>query len=286
MVMWKLRSPDVVDAEEELDTALTRADGTLVHRVTRSQRSGILRLYEMYDVLGGQPCAVLLGRRFAENFRVAVRQAYAQVQEGGRLAALRARLKLAAVKCPYCGFGEIYELDHHLPHSRYRLLAIYARNLVPSCHVCNHKKRALAEESPDAQIAHVYLDTFPAARFMSAQVHVSERGLRVTFSIEHCAGMSDELFRRLQFQFVRFDLNARYQPEVDTFIGGLRPSIEDAARNGPASLTVWLEMSRDTLQTQFGLNDWRPALLDSLARSYEFCEGGYKQCFGVPHGGA
>lgn len=284
--MWKLSSPDVGDAEKELERALTRPDGEPIHRITKSQRRGLLKLYEKYDARGGQPCSALLGRRFAEDFRAAVRRAYAQVQDGGRLTALRARLKLAAIKCPYCGFGEIYELDHHLPSSKYRLLAIYARNLIPCCHVCNHKKMALAEESPDAQIAHVYLESFPAARFMTAQVDVSEQGLRVTFSIERCAGMSDELFRRLQFQFQRFDLNARFQPEIDTFIGSLRLSIEDAARNGPGSLRAWLEKSRDTLQIRFGLNDWRPALLEALGQSNEFCQGGYEYCFGVQHGGA
>lgn len=284
--MWKLNPPDVSDAERELLAALGKPNGKPKHHITRSQRTWILRLYEKYDRLGGQPCRALLGGRFAPTFARAVYDAYTQVYKAGRLASLRSRLKLAAPKCPYCGFGEIYELDHHLPRNVYRLLSIYARNLIPCCHACNHKKGAHAEESPDRQIAHVYLEDFPAARFMYANVDVSRNGLRVTFFVERCVGMSEDLFRRLQFQFKHFELNARYQPEIDTLIGSLRSSIEDAAKGGPESLVAWLTKTRDTLESQFGLNDWRPALLDSLCRSNEFCQGGYKHCFGVSLAGA
>lgn len=43
--------------------------------------------------------------------------------------------------CPYCGFGEITELDHFLPSSSYPEFSIYTYNLIPSCHRCNNLKR-------------------------------------------------------------------------------------------------------------------------------------------------
>jgi hypothetical protein len=64
-----------------------------------------------------------------------VKAAYDQVQEGGRLSDLRARLKNVPGHCPYCGIGEIGDLDHFLPQTTYQLLAIYARNLIPCCHL-------------------------------------------------------------------------------------------------------------------------------------------------------
>jgi 5-methylcytosine-specific restriction endonuclease McrA len=284
--MWKLNAPEVLGAEQELKTALTPTKRKPSHRMTWSQRKGILKLYARYQTLRGQPSTGLLGSRFADAFRTAVFEAYSQVQDNGRLSGLRSRLKVAALKCPYCGFGEVSELDHHLPRSKYKLLAIFATNLIPCCHVCNNRKSALAEAEPDAQIAHVYLDQFPPARFLLANVDVSTGGLRATFSIHQCAGMPAELFRRIEFQFSRFDLNTRYQAEVDTFIGSHRNSIEDAATHGSGSLRSWLQSSRDALQRQFGLNDWRPALLDALLQSNDFCEGGFKHCFGDRDAGA
>jgi hypothetical protein len=147
--------------------------------------------------------------------------------------------------------------------------------------VCNNKKRALAAEDPDAQIAHVYLDTFPVEQFLVARVDVSQNGLRVDFSVQRCPGMSAELFNRLTFQFSRFALNRRYQAEVNTFVSSLRLSIEEAAVNGANALRSFLERSRDSLQTEFGANDWRPALMNGLAQSNDFCGGGFKHCFGV-----
>ena len=268
--MWKLAPPHPGDVFRDMNCALTHVDGTKTHRITRSQREGLLRLYQKYDSLGGQPSKCLLGTRFAEIFRFAVRDAYSQVQETGRLAALRSRLKLSAEKCPYCGFGEISELDHHLPRSKYNLFAIYARNLIPCCHVCNSKKSALAKHQPDAQIAHVYFQEFPQARFMFAHAEVSENSLYITFSIAQCSGMENSLFQRLKFQFERFELNERYQREVNDFLSSHGPSIEDAARGGPASLRSWLERSRNDLQKKFGLNDWRPVVLDALLQSNDF----------------
>lgn len=284
--MWKLNTPDIADASRELKTALTEGDGTRVHTITSSQLHGLLNLYARYDARGGQPFRSLLGTRFAEAFRTALHGAYDEVQEGGRLSNLRSRLKVAARKCPYCGFGEVSELDHHLPRSKYKLLAIYARNLIPCCHVCNHRKSALARQAPDAQIAHVYFEQFPAERFLIANVDISPSGLRAAFMIQRSAGMSAPLFARLQFQFERLDLNSRYQPEVDTLMGNLRRPIEDTARGGGDALRTWLAASRATFEVEFGLNDWRTALFDALARSDAFCNGGFKHCFGIRQPGA
>jgi hypothetical protein len=204
------------------------------------------------------------------------------VQEAGRLSGLRARLKAKARKCPYCGFGEVSELDHHLPRSVYRALAIYASNLIPCCHVCNNRKRALAAESPEEQFAHVYLENLPDERFMTAQVAVSPNGLQVEFSIQMCPGMTTELLGRLRYQFDRFGLNSRYQAEVNVLLGSLRVAIEDTGNAGPGALRSFLERSRNSLQAEFGINDWRSALVHALAESDAFCNGGFRYCFGQP----
>lgn len=50
------------------------------------------------------------------------------------------KIKISRKVCPYCGFGEISEIDHFLPKSIYPEFSVFYFNLVPSCHICNSKK--------------------------------------------------------------------------------------------------------------------------------------------------
>lgn len=50
------------------------------------------------------------------------------------------KIKIYIKVCPYCGFGEISEIDHFLPKSIYPEFSVFCFNLVPSCHICNSKK--------------------------------------------------------------------------------------------------------------------------------------------------
>src|SRR3546814_19264905 len=64
--------------------------------------------------------------------------AYDQVQIGGRLASLRARLLASTDACPYFGFGEPRHLHHYLPRSGYGVLAIYPNTIVHSSMLFTH----------------------------------------------------------------------------------------------------------------------------------------------------
>jgi len=277
--MWHLRKPHARKAQREVVTALT-SKGVLVQPFPPSRRRAMRSLYAQYDQRRGRPSEVLKGVGFPQAFSMAMHDAYDQVQEAGRLSTLRARLKLGASKCPYCGFGEIYNLDHHLPRSDYELLAIYARNLIPCCHVCNHKKRNLASDDPNEHIAHVYLDALPRGRFLRAEVTIGRRSFRARFYVHQCTGMSAKLFERLKFQLDLFELNARYQAEVNDLIVSHRVSIELNATK-PQQLRRFLRMTRDSFRKSFGPNHWKTALFHALMHSDDFVNGGYRKCFPV-----
>jgi hypothetical protein len=124
--------------------ALTYANGEAIYAPAPTQTAALLLLYARYDETGGRPSPDLRDQAFDLQLLAAIHGAYDEVQDGRRLANLRDRLKAATLLCPYCGFGEIRELDHHLPRVIYWALAIYARNLVPCCSACNGKKRTVA----------------------------------------------------------------------------------------------------------------------------------------------
>src|SRR5262249_22509246 len=128
--MWKLKSPDLEDAERDLVRALTRRDGGPVFETNAQQRAALLLLYHQDDLTGGKPSSALLGTERGVSCLDDDYTAYDQVQDDPCLVYLRSRLKAGARTCPYCGFGEIYYLVHHLARSVYRALAIYCRNLI------------------------------------------------------------------------------------------------------------------------------------------------------------
>lgn len=278
--MWRLTVPTAGESSDDLSKALTYANGDPVFPIDEEQKNAILALYAQYDVLQGRPSPQLTGEGLATDMLDAIRDAYGEVYEGKRLGALRERLKLSAVRCPYCGFGEIKDLDHHLPRSKYRGLAIYALNLVPCCHPCNNKKRAIAGENPDTKFHHTYLDVVPAERFLTATVQVSPAGMLVDFSIISTATMDHETFQRLSFQFGRLELNARYQAEVSMFITSQRTGIEMVGLLGAPSLKQYLKAAYENSKNDFGLNHWQTALWDSLYQHDNFCDGGYIHAFG------
>src|SRR5690606_17281824 len=171
--MWTLPSPDCDTVEDDLETGLTYADGDYRHIYSENQLHKLLTVYERYDEQGGQASPRLIARHLGSRFLSEIKRAYKDTYEGNRLSGLKGRLMLAAQKCPYCGFGEVSELDHFLPRSTYNALAIYPRNLIPCCHVCNHKKDTLAGCEPENQFPHVYLEEWPDDKFLFADVDAS-----------------------------------------------------------------------------------------------------------------
>jgi hypothetical protein len=278
--MWRLEVPHTNTSKADIESALTLLDGTPVYPVTEIEKTRILQLYSLYDSHQGNPNEILKGMPAENALLDAIYNAYSQIQKGGRLEDYRDRLKLNAELCPYCGFGPITDLDHHLPRSKYKAHAIYARNLIPCCHPCNNLKRTKAGENPDGQFSHVYFGEYPEAGFLTAETTVLPTGLVVNFSVNHIATLDPNEFERLHFQFTTLNLNMRYKVPVNTFLGTLRTSIESFAALGSPALKAFLERCHLASCRDFGPNHWQSALLKGLADSNDFCSGGFVHCFG------
>ncbi|WP_154067027.1 HNH endonuclease signature motif containing protein [Pseudomonas sp. CC6-YY-74] len=278
--MWRLNTPNSNTSSADLATALTLVNGNPVYPLTDIEKARILQLYQAYDANLGNPCNTLKGTVSESALLEAIHNAYNQVQIGGRLEDYRDRLKLTAEICPYCGFGAITDLDHHLPRSKFKAHAIYAKNLIPCCQPCNNLKRAKAGDKPEGQFSHVYFGQRPVEPFLIAEAVVQRTGLVVTFSLERTATLDPNEFARLKFQFDTLDLNVRYKAPINTYLGTLRTSIEIFASAGTPALKEFLKKSYITSRRDFGPNHWQSALLKCLAESEEFCGGGFQHCFG------
>lgn len=279
--MWNLSGPLLTDVRLQLDTVFP--DDAIPVVATHAEKDSLEDLYEDYRAALGRPSVALKGPNLAILFKQAVHDAYKEVQAAGKLSALRNSLKLLAAECPYCGFGQIQDLDHHLPKAVFKPFSIYPLNLVPCCATCNRGKPRKPRDDGNEHLLHPYLEDVSAYEFMAADVGLDpiHGSLQIKFNVTKPAGMSDELHRRLLNHFKVFDLNERYVAQVNIYLGGLEAALQQAYDvTGPVSLREFLLRSSETNARRFGRNDWRTALMLGLAGCYEFCNGGFVKALG------
>jgi hypothetical protein len=263
--MWIMPAQALDELDDALDRALTYANGTAVYQLSYEERAALHAVYRQYETLLGQPLAIARPR---------LQAAYDEVQIGGRLAALRARLLSSTDSCPYCGFGEPRDLDHYLPRSIYGELAIYPNNLVPSCGPCNNAKRAVVPGMGAANgpgLIHAYFQTLPDLDFLKADLAFEAGSLDVTFRID-ANFMDPVLAAKLQFQLDRLKLNERYAKQVNKFISEQRTAVLMFKEYGAGALSDYLHRCAASLVVSFHRNDWRVALLRALAEAPHFCD--------------
>ncbi|MGQ5282272.1 hypothetical protein, partial [Xanthomonas arboricola] len=276
MTMWNLKPLQGFDPREHLNIAFPDDE------VTEAEKDFLIDLYVQYQAGLGRPSGALRAAGQRVELYDLVHDAYGLVQDNSRLKNLRSDLKLLADYCPYCGFGQISDLDHLLQRSRFKLLSIFALNLVPCCSVCNRGKRKKPGKNPAKHQLHTYLESVSNFDFLraSASINSTTGALEVTYSIEQCTGMSDELFGRLKFHLTEFKLHDKYVKQVNIHLNEQIAALRMAYKNGPSVLRSFLLETADAHKINFGTNDWRTALFRSLAHCDAFLNGGFEKALG------
>ena len=279
--MWTLPLPDDADRMSELLTALTYKNGNPKYALTQDEKDKIESIYTLYHDRKATPCIEFLAEEISDETKNAIKTAYSEVQINGRLSTLRSRILLSSKKCPLCGIESSTDLDHYLPESIYKCLAVYSRNLIPTCHKCNNKKRAGVAENGVGFI-HVYYFDEPDGVFFVANTEMIDGALVIDFNINMIEGMTREVYDSLCFQNRVVNLNERLKMEANDFLGGLYTSFEETYNSaGQEGLRLFLKRTRDDYARRYGLNHWRRALIDSLSDNVEFLDAGFITALGT-----
>lgn len=72
--------------------------------------------------------------------------------------------------CPYCNLREPGEFDHYLPKSRFQEFSVFSKNLIWSCHKCNHKKKEHFD--PADRYLNTYYDAVPNEQFLFCTIGI------------------------------------------------------------------------------------------------------------------
>ena len=268
-------------SRDEAQAYLVRAIETYVHAgiakgyaASQAEIDSVIALYDAYDAGLGSPSEALKGAELLQQFRDAIYSGYDFTQAGGKLASVRSSLMAGVELCPICGIAPPRQLDHHLPRSDYRPLAVYPRNLVPLCQECNQSKGKSAAEEPAQQFFHPYLEDIPDTPFLRAGVTIQGGGLLAIFDIDPAAPIEALVRARLSFVLQRLKLNERYAREINIYLTSQATAVRmlfDSA--GVDGVRSYLFAQADVESRQFHLNHWRPVLLRALAAHDGFCNG-------------
>ncbi len=277
--MWNLKRPDISAVRSHLDAVFPPQ--AVPALLTAADKDALEQLYKDYEQANGRPLSSLKAANLGDAVLVQVLAAYGQVADSGKLSALRSALMLSADECPYCGFGEIRDLDHHLQKAHFQCFSIFPLNLVPACAKCNGHKPRKPKAASDKHQIHAYLEDMSAHQFLVADVTLKKSAMSVRFRIEKSGKVTGELFARLCQHLEDFHLNDRYPARVNIFLSGQKTGLELAFEGGGAkAVRAFLKRSADANEAVFGKNDWRTALFVALAKSKRFCKGGFLQALG------
>lgn len=260
---------------DHLVCALTGA-GRSGYPATEDQLSDVIGLYDCYDRVGGLPRDALKGETLDKALRDAIEAAYELTYRGRRLRSIRSTLMHGVDVCPICGISVPYELDHYLPKAMFPTLAIYVRNLVPICSICNRKKGNAVEREGVRGFVHAYFGTYLEQSILAASVSVEHGGLLVEFCIDPGAKLEEDVEDKLIYHLQRFELNERYAKEINIYLSGHATGLRmvyDAG--GEVLVKEYLERQRHVEIGSLYINHWRPVLLLALSEHVDFCQGGF-----------
>lgn len=177
------------------------------------------------------------------------------------------------IKCPYCLSTICSHVDHFLPESVYAGLAINPKNLIPSCHNCNTKKKAKIFkiiEQHTVSFFHPYYDDLGDVLWLKANVILEQNLLSISFYVDQSLNIPEEILHKINYTFDELGMasylsNKAAETELTTLMAKFR------------SKDFWLELSNQEIATTLdsnwklfilthGKNHWLTALYAELSK--------------------
>ena len=245
----------------------------------RAARPRVLEAYEAYEQ-GAPEVGELDEAALTDDQKEAMRHAF--TVETAPMTELRGNLlkRVSVARCPFCGISESSTLDHYLPKEQYPEFAVFPKNLVPSCAVCNTRKRdRILDESTNVRLfLHPCFDTIPDMAFLTVRTRMEEDALVLSYRLTRPAGMAVRTFRHLQSHFDLLGLADRYRLMGLEHLGGQYPALRrayGAGENAERVAETLIGGARDFEEVS-GLNYWLAKLYRALAANGDFCAGGFE----------
>ena len=259
--MWILPKPLLEEALADIAKVIS-AD-TEANVLERADAVALNQLYRSYDHNHGI-ITDAEDKTFTLPKRNALYNLYGKTQQGGKLSYIRTDLMSVVDYCPMCGIAPPSQLDHQMPKEDFRSLSVCRLNLVPTCSVCNNKKR----KGDPSDFVHAYYDhELRNIPFFEIEIHSSPATHRMSwkFRINRRIIGNDTLADKVEHQIGVIKLFRRLYRETNILLSDILSS------------TITTQVQLDTILSyeyrkyeRYGMNDWRRVFLRSLIDSPHF----------------
>lgn len=178
-------------------------------------------------------------------------------------------------KCPFCGFGEVYEVDHYLPKNAFPELNVLPKNLLPICHPCNHIKHSGLPEGPDSNLIHPYFDNLPNERWLFADLTIENGGPVLHYYVQLDARFGI-LCQRLEYHFAKLQLSRRMKEQSARVLVEMEADIDQhLADIGTVGMSQhFREAGQHSLQLHGNVIE--TAAFFSASENEQYCAGAFK----------
>lgn len=187
-------------------------------------------------------------------------------------------IKASALKCPLCGFGEIYEVDHYLPKSEFPVFSVFSDNLIPCCHPCNHGKLTAYANTAGQQTLHPYYDEFEIEGFRWLYVDFvsNQDKFEITYYVDPPKAVNSVSYSRIFTHFKQFKLENRFKKHALSEMVTILDSLRQEFPNLGSQLDVQAHLKDEAKRRlKRHINAWDSALYDALSQNIPFIGGNY-----------
>ena len=257
---FRKAAPDIQLAYE---TYLTEAKATLLHTIRGKK-------YEKNDLVLSELTKENLMKLYSQYFvgeKKIARKHYNDIY-----------FSSPNQKCPYCGFGQVFTLDHYLSKASHPQYSVLMPNLVPSCRDCNEGyKSTKTEDSQSTQLLHPYFDKghYYEQQWLFAEV-TNSAPATIFFYVSCPLNWTESAKSRVRNHFKEFGLQERYAIEAAEELSTLSSRL--ARRHKNDSATQIREILDETLEAEQSKhqNSWKTAMYYALVQSKWYQHTGYK----------
>jgi len=176
--------------------------------------------------------------------------------------------------CPLCGHRPVEQLDHFLPKAKFPSIVVLPINLIPSCEKCNKTKLVDVPNTQEEQTLHPYYDDVTQYQWLFAEVHETSPA-SVCFFTREVQQFDDELNRRIQYHFIKLELNTLYASQTGAYISEIKYRLIDLYKKGGVDEVQSYLVEEEKSRKRNHINSWQRAMFQALAKSGWFCDGGF-----------
>lgn len=176
--------------------------------------------------------------------------------------------------CPYCLISNYSTFDHYIPKENNPSLSVLAKNLIPSCNVCNSKKKEYWRDETGRGIIHFYEDDVNIEQFLFCSLKFCNNLPIFEFYLNTNKITNIQMKNMVEKHFERLELINRYNIKAADIIGDIILEFQSFNRTNidNCKFVGLLKSKSIEFKKNYGRNYFVALIYYQLSASQEFSD--------------